>query len=467
MFPIRYRSRVLLIVLLSLAAALEARSQELLREEEKNGNSKVKYNLGLYEPAYGIYDEILQRTEPGPESLREVLRLPTWLIVGGQQRTRYETLNGRWRAGEQGSDQQVALRTRLFFAVKDIFDPVRFTFELQDSRAILTDTGSFTSDAVNKTDIQQLHLDLVSTNFLGTGQPTILSIGRINMDIGRRRWVARNTFRNTTQAFDGVHWRLGDEKRWHVRAFLVEPVDILPERLDKAAPAQRNTLWGLYVESRRLPWFHTAFQYFGHRSAGPHRDFDMLGLRLFRPGEAGTFQYEIESSYQFGDISSAAKFAYFQHGEIGYTFEATWTPQVLVRFDYASNGFDTLYGARAFELIPTGIFGPFERSNIVSPGYRIMVTPTERMSLFVQHRAWWLANDEGPWVGTGLQDPTGRSGRFLGQTVELRARWGLIENVYMQAGYVHFAYGSYPRQVPGGPTQDHADYAYVQAELMF
>jgi hypothetical protein len=127
------------------------------------------------------------------------------------------------------------------------------------------------------------------------------------MDIGRRRWVARNSFRNTTQAFDGVHWRVGDEKRWHVRAFLVEPVDILPERLDKAAPAQRNTLWGLYVESRRLPWVHAAFHYFGHRSAGPHRDFDMLGLRLFRPGEAGTFQYEIESSYQFGDISSAGK----------------------------------------------------------------------------------------------------------------------------------------------------------------
>jgi hypothetical protein len=467
MFLARYPSSVLLIVLLSLAAAFEARSQELLREEEKKGNARFKYNLGLYKPDYGIYDEILERTEPGPESLREVLKLPSWLIVGGQQRTRYETLNGRWRAGEQGSDQQVALRTRLFFAVKDIFDPMRFTLELQDSRATLTDTGSFTTDAVNKTDIQQLHLDLVSTNFLGTGQPTILNIGRLNMDIGRRRWVARNSFRNTTQAFDGVHWQLGDERRWHVRAFLVEPVDILPERLDKAAPAQRNTLWGLYAESRRVPWLHAAFQYFGHRSTGPHRDFDMLGLRLFRPGEAGEFQYEIESSYQFGDISSAAKFAHFQHAEIGYTFEATWTPQLLVRFDYAANGFDPLYGARSFELIPTGIFGPFERSNIVSPGYRIMVTPTERMSLFVQHRAWWLADDEGPWVGTGLQDPTGRSGRFLGQTVELRARWGLIENIYMQAGYVHFAYGSYPRQVPGGPTQDHADYAYVQAELMF
>lgn len=95
MFLARYPSTVLLIVLLSLAAAVEARSQELLREEEKKSNSRFKYNLGLYKPSYGIYDEILERTEPGPESLREVLKLPSWLIVGGQQCTRYETLNGR------------------------------------------------------------------------------------------------------------------------------------------------------------------------------------------------------------------------------------------------------------------------------------------------------------------------------------------------------------------------------------
>lgn len=174
-------------------------------------------------------------------------------------------------------------------------------------------------------------------------------------------------------------------------------------------------------------------------------------------------QYEIESSYQFGDISAAGRFEHFQHGEVGYTFDTPWKPQALLRFDYASRGLDPLYGARSFELIPTGIFQPF----IVSPGYRFMIRPKERLTMFIQHRAWWLADDKGPWVNSGLRDPTGRSGSFIGQTVEFRFRWGLIENIFIQAGYVHFAFGSFPKQVPEGPVQDSSDYAYFSTELMF
>lgn len=138
-----------------------------------------------------------------------------------------------------------------------------------------------------------------------------------------------------------------------------------------------------------------------------------------------------------------------------------------MRFDYASRGLDTLYGSRSFELVPTGIFAAFERSNIISPGYRFMIRPTERLTLFIQHRAWWLTDEKGSWVNSGLQDPTGRSGNFVGQTVELRSRWGLVENVFLQAGYVHFALGRYPKHVPGGATQDSSNYVYVQTEFMF
>lgn len=135
--------------------------------------------------------------------------------------------------------------------------------------------------------------------------------------------------------------------------------------------------------------------------------------------------------------------------------------------DYAGPGLDDLYGRRNFELIPTGIFGPFQRSNLASPGYRALVLPREDLYAFVQHRAWWLADATEPWVGSGLRDPTGSSGRYLGQTVELRARWGATDNLFLQAGYVHFAYGSFVRQVPGGPSAGHTDYAFVSAELIF
>ena len=469
---VRSVSGLLLGVVLAWAVACEALAQEgpgsgSKETSEASGDGpEFEFNLGHYEPSYGIYDEILELTEPGPESLREALGTPAWLMYGVTQRTRYESLQGRWRAGEQGSDQQLPLRTRLFFGIKDIWDPIRVSIELQDSRSYLTDSGSYvTSSSVNETDIQQLHVDLATKRILGWRQPSVFSVGRLNLDLGRRRWVARNNFRNTTQSFDGVHWRVGSEETWQVRAFVTKPVEIRETRPDPITSP--NTLWGVYGESKLKARLSLEAYYFGHRSQNAYRDFEMFGVRLVDPGGEGHWDYEIESAYQFGDISAEGRFEYFQHAELGYTFEAMWKPQMLLRFDYASGGLDPLYGARSFELTPTGIFQPFERSNIMSPGVRGMVQPRERLTILAQYRAWWLADASAPWVGSGLQDPTGSSGTFLGQTIELRLRWGVIANVFLQVGYVHVAWGSYLERVPGGRDLAASDYGYLQTEFMF
>ncbi|GKS58060.1 alginate export family protein [Nitrospira sp.] len=449
---------------------------EALAEESPSGpgdasaaseaDSDFAFNLGHYQPSYGIYDEILDLTEPGPESLSEVLGMPSWLILGVTQRTRYESLQGRWRAGEAGSDQQLPLRTRLFFGIRDIWDPIRVSVELQDSRAYLTDSGSYvTTSSVNETDIQQLHVDVATKRILGWHQPSVLSVGRLNLDLGRRRWVARNNFRNTTQSFDGVHWRVGGEQQWQVRAFVTKPVEIRETQLDPIGSP--NTLWGLYGESKLTNSLSLEGYYFGHRSRNAYRDFEMIGVRVYDPGGKGEWEFELESAYQFGDVSPQGRFENFQHVELGYTFDSMWEPQALLRFDYASGGLDPLYGARSFELTPSGIFQPFERSNIISPGVRGMVQPKERLTILAQYRAWWLADASAPWVGSGLQDPTGNSGRFLGQTIELRLRWGVIANVFLQVGYVHVAWGSYLERVPGGRDLSASDYGYVQTEFMF
>jgi hypothetical protein len=429
---------------------------------------RVKYLLGVYENQVGIYDEILDVTKMGPGLLHRALDAPRWLILGGEQRTRYEGLNGSWRMNEPNGGQLLSMRTRLQVGIQNLVDPVRFLIEVQDSRGPLTTTGAYINpNNVNELDIQQLHMDLFSNNFLGTGIPTILKVGRVNMDLGRGRWVARNQFRNATNAFDGFEWQLGDERRWHIRSFLVQPVQRFVRKLDPWAPDEDSTFWGTYVESRMLPLVETTFHYFGHTSEGPGRDFNMLGGRIRKHPLPGEFDYEIESSYQFGNITPQTRSAHFQHGEVGYTFDMPWTPQALFKFDYASNGFDVLYGRRSFELHPTGIFGPFQRSNLASPGVRVMVKPIDRTYVFVQYRAWWLADDSSAWVGTGLQDPAGRSGNFVGNTFELRARWGLDDNVWLQAGYAHLSFGPFAEGAPGSPVSRDAHYGYFWTEFMF
>ncbi len=206
-------------------------------------------------------------------------------MLGGEHRTRYETMDGRFRAGEAGRDQQLALRTRLFFGIQNIFDPVRFTVALQDSRASLTDSGSFvSSNHVNQTDIQQLPIDFVSDNLLGTGLPAELNIGRVNVDLGRGRWIARNNLRNATNAYDVAHWSLGEPNRWHLHSFVVWPVEQFRRKADRVFTENPTTLWGAYVQLSPLEGFHTELSYHGHASRREARDFTMHGARIFKLG---------------------------------------------------------------------------------------------------------------------------------------------------------------------------------------
>ena len=92
------------------------------------------------------------------------------------------------------------------------------------------------------------------------------------------------------------------------------------------------------------------------------------------------------------------------------------------------------------------------------------------MRLMLKYRAWWLAQSRDAWVGSGLKDATGGSGNFLGQDIELKARWKLSPNFKISAGYDHFFKGSYIEslaKVPGNPSAADTDYFYIQTEVKF
>ncbi|MDV6342973.1 alginate export family protein [Nitrosomonas sp. Is37] len=128
----------------------------------------------------------------------------------------------------------------------------------------------------------------------------------------------------------------------------------------------------------------------------------------------GSLNYEIESIHQFGDTQDIDVFAHRHHGEIGYSFETAMPLRVLYLFDYASGdpdprkNFDILYAKRRVEFGPTGMFGPFFPSNLFSPvGFRANLLPMPNVRLMMSHRAYWLADKRGSYVGSGLQDRTG------------------------------------------------------------
>ncbi len=435
---------------------------------------------------YGLIPRQRTKETKWNRYLKAGLDLPDWVDLGLENRTRFEVYDHPWRTSQPAgqTDPQVQQRSRVRFGLNG--GPFRFLFEGQDSRVHLDGPDSFVSTgSSNEMDILQVFASATATNLFHTGLRTDLHFGRLTMDFGRRRLIARNDFRNTTNAFDGVHWELARDDAWRVRVFLVEPVSRDDVKLD--TQSERNLFWGAYYESRQIPWLRLNAYYFGlndQSSPNPiaHRTYSTFGLRLYENPRAGRVDYEAEGTVQSGKKGTKDHFAYFSHLELGYSFDLPWSPRFLIQYDYASgtrdpNGsqdgtFDTLFGARRFELVPTGSYGPFFRSNISSPGFRVIAAPARGWKLQLKFRLWYLAQAADAFAGSGLQDPTGGAGNVLGQDLELRAVWKINDNLEFDGGYDHWFKGSYFDRLPAaaglppGGEKD-TDYFYVLTKLRF
>jgi Alginate export len=419
---------------------------------------------------------------------KTALHLPDWLDLGFENRTRFESYDHPWRAGQAvgngRTDAQIALRSRVRIGLGGD-GPVRFLFEGQDSRSFLDgDRGDFRdATTVNEFDVLQLIGSLTANNVFGTGLRTDFHFGRMTLDLGNRRLVARNAFRNTINSFDGFHWQLSQGNTWRIRAFATQPVVRDDVRLDQQ---YHNLLfWGTYLESRHFPWLQVDAYYFGLNdqrvpNGTAHRTYSTAGARLYKDPKPGEPDYELETAWQTGRRGMADHFAYFNHVELGYMLNAPWTPRLVFQFDYSSGdrqpgdsqneGFDSLFGARRWEYGPTGIWGPFSRTNLITPGWRLFLNPTASWTLMVKHRAWYLAQDRDFFGNTGLRDTTGNSGTSLGHDMELQAQWQINANLDFDVGYVHWFKGSYfdsptiLAQMPSGGNND-SDYFYASIRV--
>lgn len=415
--------------------------------------------------------------------LKAALRLPDWIDLGLENRTRFESYDHPWRAsqtiGNGQTDAQIPLRSRLRVGLGN--GPLRFLFEGQDARSIFSDEpGSFQNNTtVNEFDILQLFGSLTLKNTLRSGLRTDFHFGRWTSDFGRRRLIARSNFRNASTAFDGFHWQVSRDKTWRFRTFVVEPVFRSEVQLDEEN--SKSLFWGTYFESHHFPWFEMDAYYLGLNDKLPanvadRRTYSTFGGRLYKEPRPGEPDYEIETTWQIGTRGVTNHFAYLQHLDLGYTFNLPWEPRVVFHYDYASGdrqpgdnqdgSFDTLFGARNFEYERTSIWGPFSRTNLQSPGWRVIVEPASGWILEVKHRAWFLAQSKDFFGSSGLRDPTGQAGTSLGQDVELRAQWTINANLDFDCGYTHWFKGSYfdspaiLAQMPTGGNKD-SDYFFA------
>jgi hypothetical protein len=419
-------------------------------------------------------DQVLIGEKPSwDRHLHGWLRLPDWLDVGIEHRTRLEVMTEPWRPGEEDTNQQLPQRTRLRIGV-DPLPWARFLVEFEDARTHFDGQREFTGNTIDETDVLQLLATVGTRDLLGSGLRGDLHVGRLTMDFGSRRLVARNRYRNTTNSFEGVHLRLASGDAWRARAFVVRPVERREVQRNKRLSEQ--LFWGSAFESDALPWLRAEIYYFGLDDDDARRDLHTFGARARREPAKRVFDYQIEAIGQLGRVQGRDRRAGSGHAQMGYTLALPWAPRPVARLDYASgsddpggtdHSFDPLYGARRFDFGPTGIFGAFRRANLVSAGAELSLAPRADLKLRVTVRHWMLAQGRDAFSGSGLRDPSGDSGRALGQDLELAAQWSPRPWVAVEAVYDRWWKGSYLDRVPGAGSGNDSDYFALSTILRF
>lgn len=447
-----------------------------------------------------LSDDFRIRLPQSRLNLDQALNVPDWLHLGLDFRTRYEAYSQPVKKHETTGAAQFSERTDVNVVAR--YKPFKFHLEFLDARPLYNYGLTVSSRMEDQNDVLQLYGSVGTDNFLGSGLPTELQIGKFTQDFGRRRLIARSNYNNVPHSFVGAHWTLGTLKDWEIRAFVMRPVQNHQTSPD-TVPS--NTLFsGLSYLDQRMPWLHTELYALyitqneqtqgttgtnqDQSTQGQLANLTTLGFRLFRPEAKGTFDYEIESAYQFGKsalqpgAAPLTTFAYFQHAEVGYTFKLPWTPTLLLKYDYASgdanpndnkNGrFNTLFGVGNFELTHSGIWGLFKRSNLSSPGYALSVSPQEGVKASFKHRFYWLAQSKDEFEGAGLQDSTGGAGNYLGSELDLRLAWTVSPNLLIEGGWIYLMKGSYysnllKEGVAGSPNDKNTDYVFLSMRLFF
>ncbi|MBC2668031.1 alginate export family protein [Novosphingobium piscinae] len=408
--------------------------------------------------------------------------VPEGLTVHGTVRLRLDAIDGQPRVGGNSSDVLYESRTQIRAVWRR--DWLRLVGELHDSRVWGANPGTpLGTGEVNALEPVIAHVEADLGPLFGSGSEVSVQLGRLGLSLGSRRLVAIDDYRNTITAFTGLRGDLATRSGIRATAFYALPLLRLPDdgpglRANRVALDKESfdtVLWGGFLAQQRQgsPLLREiAFLHLGERDAPgrPSRDrsLDTLSLRLVREPRPGAAEWGLEGIYQWGSISATAAAgaprqsvsASFWRVHAGYSFGGPWQPHVQIEFDHASGDgpggsygrFDTLYGMRRADLAPAGLYNAIARSNVVSPGIRVEVTPSRRVDAFLGYRALWLADSRDGFSSTGVRDPSGASGTWAGHQLDGRVRWWLVPQRWrFEITTVLLAKGRFLRTAPNAP----------------
>lgn len=422
------------------------------------------------------------------------------LTVNGELRSRFELLDGEFRAGGEGSDQLLLFRTLIHGRLDA--GPVTLGLELQDSRIYFGDDDTPVT-GTNPADILQAYVEVER------GQEDdgfTLRLGRQTVGIGSERQIERRDYDNVIQTFTGAHLELRRPGGERLHLLAVVPVGQRPvgreERADNVVDfdteqwnrrivavhySRPDLLPGLVPDLTGDLFVYGLFEEDAAEVPTPNRRYFWPGFRLYRRSAPGRIDLDVEGAWRFGARRASASdpdrtdlnvSATLLIAHIGYTLPVPWRPNVALQYYWASGDehprdgsygqFERLFGSRRTDLNNTSIYGPLTPANLSAPGVRLELRPSDRFDARLTYSAASLASATDSWVVAGLRDPTGQSGTFIGHAFDARFRRRFHNGrMELETGASALIFGAFPKQVPNGPAGGGTLLGYVQLAYVF
>lgn len=385
--------------------------------------------------------------------------------VSGSFRVRYESLHNPIfpTTREQREQNNERISTRVILNTHVSYNNVSATLDLRDSRAFLDDNDpTLKANQVNTLEPVQLFVSYTPTS---SSYINAVKVGRMELDYGSRRLLAKTIYRNATNSYDGI---VVDAtfSNWNISGLYIQPVSRFPNDAESIDSNERafdksfseRRMFGAYITS---PDNNLKLQSYwlkeddGQELATTNRDLYTLSIDYTKAFENG-WKGNVELVGQTGtaretnavnDSLDKDVRAYMLFGYLGKKVSANTF--VRAEFDYISGdnnasddtieNFDSLFGVRRFDFGPTDVYQAMPRRNLKTVGLRSISKPSSAHHVLLGYKALWYQK-----APVNVDD-------FIGHQIEARWRYNVQPNLRLAIG------GAYLFKGQGFERGDYSD----------
>lgn len=424
------------------------------------------------------------------------------LSFEGSHRHLIEYIDNQFRPGRSGDDFLWSLRTSLKMTYRT--GGLQLGAELNDTRAYgISDSRNVRTASVNAVEPLQYYLKYNVKGLFSEGDKAYIQAGRLTYDLGSRRVIGRQRYRNSINSFMGAKALWQQPNFGRVEAFYLYPSRIKPNDSDGLNDndiehdnfSNDQRIAGIFIEPKNIIPAAVSRLYFVDLSekdnpdklATRNRQLKTVGMQLQRKRSADAFDFDIEGAYQWGsqrqsssplDTNDLSVKSGFLHAEAGYSFGGNGQWNIAATYDYASGDkdpndgksqrYDPLFGPIRGDLGPTGLFTLIHRSNISAPGVRFIAKPGKGINLTLHWQAVWLDSTTDQFSRTGVRDTTGQAGKFAGHQMQLRMRMPLIKDqLKFELGAVFFRNGKFFKNAASASGNGNPFFTYSMLTFNF